>query len=165
VGRAEAPQVALLGTDVELRVREDTGQMLAVLQRDDVVGVAVEEVHGDAHVADLEAPGPPEKRDVLEQRFHVGAAAVDDVFLEHPANRGIIEHQLVAGRQELREEEGRAIGERVEELNEPAQMGPRDGVIDAAPPSAASGPTDGATPPRTAAPTTRSGISCAHASA
>jgi hypothetical protein len=71
----------------------------------------------------LEAPGSPEECDVLEQRFHVEAAAVDDVLLEHPANRGILEDPLIAGPHELREEKGRAIGERIDELHEPAHAG------------------------------------------
>src|SRR5262245_9591285 len=96
VGRAEAPQMAFLGANDEPRGRKDAGEVLAVLELDDVVGVAIEEVHGNADVADLEPPRPAEERDVLEQCFHVGAAADDDVFLEHPAHGRIVEDPPVA---------------------------------------------------------------------
>src|SRR4029453_19544566 len=76
-------------------------------QRDDVVGVAVPEIHRDADVAEREAPGLAEEHYVQQDRMHESPAAGDEVVLEHLTDGRICEESLVAWRHEAREQVGR----------------------------------------------------------
>jgi hypothetical protein len=101
---------------------------------------------------------------------------VQQIFLEHPAYGGIGKDAAVARWHHAGEEVHGLVRQRLQRSVEAAHQGvegrrvyAKSGLIGRmsvdVPPFTASGPVAGATPPNTAAATTRSGISFAHASA
>src|ERR1700686_3960185 len=66
-GLSEAAEMALVGHQDELRVGQELGGLLGVVERDDGVGVAVPPSHRDLDVRQPKTPIAPEESGVVDQ--------------------------------------------------------------------------------------------------
>src|SRR6476660_2294626 len=83
LGPTQSGQVTFARQVGQLGIGQSGHHVLSVLERDDVVAVAVPPAHRNLDLVEAEAPVAGENHDVGERRSELLAAAVEEVVEEH----------------------------------------------------------------------------------
>ena len=102
----------------------ERGGTARVLYADERVGVAVPPVHRHGHVGQMEAPGPTEQDDVVDEGAALVARPGHQVVDEHGLDFGLAEDAAVALGQDLAEGVEDRVGDRRGHLDQIAESGP-----------------------------------------